>query len=81
MNGDLGYSARRRNAFLGAAEIERAAQAEAAQDLDIGIGDVAEMVGAKDPPPAYRAAGSAGIAAEVTEIAGAGEIEVTGRGF
>ena len=42
--------------FLGAAKIEGAFQAEAAQHLDIGLGKMAEMVGAEDLPPADRAA-------------------------
>src|SRR3982074_1633912 len=37
------------------------------------------MVGWEDPPPANVAAISGGIAPEVAEIAGAGEIEVAGR--
>jgi len=37
------------------------------------------MVGAEDLPPADSTAVFAGIAAQVAEIAGAGQIEVTGR--
>ncbi len=80
MNRDLREAADRRRALLGAAKIERALQAEAAQHLDIGFGEMAEMVGAEDLPPAHRAAILAGIAAEIAEIAGAGEIEMAGRG-
>jgi len=40
---------------------------------------MAEMVGAEDLSPADAAAVLGAIAAEVAEIAGAGEIEVTGR--
>jgi hypothetical protein len=39
------------------------------------------MVGTENLPPADGAAGSGGIAPEVAEIAGAGEIEVTGGRF
>ena len=68
----------RGDALLGAAEIECAPDAEAAQHLDIGFGEMAEMVGAEDLPPAHDAAVPGRIAAEVAEIAGAGEIEVAG---
>ena len=81
MNRDLLNAAHGGNALLGAAEIEGAPDAEAAQHLDIGVGEVAEMVGTEDLPPADSAAVAGGIAAEVAEIAGAGEIEVTGRGI
>jgi hypothetical protein len=37
------------------------------------------MVGAEDLPPADSAAIFGGIAAKVAKIAGAGEIEVTGK--
>jgi hypothetical protein len=40
---------------------------------------MAQMIGAEDPPPPDGAAILSGIAAEVTEIAGAGEIEMTSR--
>jgi hypothetical protein len=40
---------------------------------------MAEMVGAEDLPPAHHAAVFSGIAAEIAEIAGAGEVEMTGR--
>ena len=72
-------AADRGNAFLGAAEIEGALDAKAAQHLDIGLGQVAEMVGAEDLPPADGTAVAGAIAAEVAKIAGAGEVEVTGR--
>ena len=81
MDGDVGHAAQRRDALLGAAKIERAPDTEAAQHLDVGVGEMAEMVGAEDLPPAHDAAVPGGIAAEVAEIAGAGEIEVTDRGF
>ena len=79
MDCDLLKTAYRRQAFLGAAKIESAFQAEAAQHLDVGFGEMAEMVGAEDLSPADAAAVLGAIAAEVAEIAGAGEIEVTGR--
>jgi len=40
---------------------------------------MAKMVGAEDLPPANPAVIPGGIAAEITEIAGAGKIEMTGR--
>src|SRR5215213_6539012 len=79
MNRDIRDAAHRGGAFLGAAKIERIPNPEAAQHLDIGFGKMAEMVGAKNLPPADGAAVSGGIAAEVAKIAGAGEIEVAGR--
>ena len=39
------------------------------------------MIGAEDLPPAHGAAVPAAIAAKVSEIAGAGEIEVTDGGI
>ena len=51
------------------------------QHGDIFFGEMAEMVGAEDLPPAHDAAVVGGIAAKVAEIAGAGEVEMAGRGF
>ena len=73
--------ARRGAAFLCPAKIECVLQAEAAQHGDIGFGQMAEMVGAEDVPPAHRAAVLAGITAEIAKIAGAGEIEMTDGGI
>jgi len=42
---------------------------------------MAEMVGTEDLPPADSAAIFAGIAAQIAEIAGTGEIEVAGGRF
>jgi len=42
---------------------------------------VAEMIGTEDLPPSNRASVPGGIAAEIPEIAGAGEIEVTDKSF
>ena len=81
MDRDLLDAAQRGGALLGAAEIECAFDAERAQHRDVGLGEMAEMVGAEDLPPADDAAVLAGIAAKVAEIAGAGEIEMTGRDF
>jgi hypothetical protein len=78
MNRDSRQSADRCDAFLCAPEIESALQTQAAENFDIGLRDMAEMVGAKDLPPTHRAPVAAAIAAEVAEIAGAGEIEVAG---
>src|SRR6202789_3378426 len=80
MHRDLLQRTDGRGALLGAAKIERALQAEAAQHIDIGLGEMAEMIGTEDLSPADSAAILAGIAAEIAEIAGAGEIEVAGRG-
>ena len=76
MSGD---AAQRRVALFRAAEIERAADAQAPHDGDVVIGEMAEMVGAEDLPPAHDAAVACGIAAEIAEIAGAGEVEMAGR--
>ena len=81
MNRNLRHAADGGDALLGAAKVERASDAEAAQHLDIGLGEVAEMVGAEDLPPADAAAAAGGVSAEVAEIAGAGEVEVAGRGI
>ena len=80
MHGDVGHAAQRGVALLGAAKIERAADAEAAHHGDVVIGEMAEMIGAEDLPPAHDAAIAGGIAAEIAEIAGAGEVEMAGRG-
>src|ERR1700687_5582138 len=79
MNRDLGKGADGGNALFGAAKITRARQTQGTQNLDIRLGQIAKMVGAEDLPPADPAAIPGGIAPEVAEIAGAGEIEVTGR--
>jgi len=81
MDRDLGNAAQRCCALLGAAKIERAFEAQPAQHLDIGVGEMAEMVGAEDLPPAHDATIAGGIAAKVAEIAGAGEVEVAGGGL
>ncbi len=78
VNRDFLEPARRRHALLGAAKIECVLEAKAAQHLDVGIGDVAEMVGSEYPPPADGAAVFRRIAPKVAKIAGAGKIEVTG---
>src|SRR5579871_6453299 len=77
MHRDVAVDTHCRKAFLAAAKIERAADAEFAQHRDVAGGQVAEMIGAEDLAPTHRAAILCGIAADVTEIAGAGEIEVT----
>jgi len=76
MNRDLGKAADGGNALFGAAKIKRALQTQGTQNLDIRLGQVTKMVGAEDLPPADPAAIPGGIAPEVAEIAGAGEIEV-----
>ena len=81
MHGDVGDAAQRLVALLDAAEIERALHTQAPHHGDVVFGEVAEMVGAEDLPPAHDAAVACGIAAEVAEIAGAGEIEMAGREF
>src|SRR5260370_11182204 len=79
MNRDPGNAADGGNAIFGAAKIERALQAQGTQNLDIRFGEVAEMVGAEDLPPAHSPAIPGRIAPEVAEIADAGKIEVAGR--
>jgi len=69
----------RKNSPVGTAKIERTLQTQGAQQLDIDLGEVAEMVGTEDLPPADGAAISGAVASEVAEIAGAGKIEVAGR--
>src|SRR5581483_9752100 len=66
-------------ALLDSTEVECASDAEIAHDLDVVLGEVPKMVGAKKLPPAQAAPIAGWIAAEIAEIAGAGEIEVTGR--
>ena len=78
MNRDLLEGADGRRALLNAAKIERALQTEATHHFDIGAGKMTEMVGTENLPPTHRAAIVTGIAAEITEIAGANEIEMTG---
>ncbi len=80
MDGDFRHAAQGGGALLGAAKVERAADAELPQHGDIVIGEMAEMVGAEDLPPAHGPAVARGIAAEIAEIAGAGEIEMAGGG-
>ena len=74
-------AAKRFAAFVLAAKIEGAAHAELAQHRDVGCRKLAEMVGAENLPPAHKAAVLGGIAAEIAKIAGAGQIEMAGRGF
>ena len=81
MNGDVGDAAQCGGALFLAAKIEGAADAQAPHDGDVVIGEMAEMVGAEDLPPAHDAAVACGIAAEIAEIAGAGEAEMAGRGI
>ena len=61
-------------------EIERASDAECADDRDVLSGELAEMVGTEDVAPARGATVACGVAAEVAKIAGALQGEVTGRG-
>jgi len=81
MHLDLPDAAQGACALLHAAKVERASDAERAQHRCVGLSEMAEMVGAKDLPPAHDAATLAGIAAEIAEIAGAGKIEMAGRGL
>ncbi len=80
MHGDVGHAAQRFGALGDAAEIERAFDPEAAHHGDVLLGEMRKMVGAEDLPPAHGPAVARLVAAEVAEIAGAGEIEMTGRG-
>jgi hypothetical protein len=67
-------------ALFDAAKVEGAAHAQRADDLDVGGRELAKMVGAEDVPPARGAAVGGRIAAEIAEIAGALQGEVTCRG-
>ncbi len=80
MHGDFRHAALGGSALLGAAKVERAADAELAQHGGVVIGEVAEMVGAKNLPPAHRPAVGRRIAAEIAEIAGACEVEMAVEG-
>ena len=80
MGGDFRHAAQGGGALLGTAKVERAANAELPQHGNIVIGEMAEMVGAEDLPPAHGAAVARGVAAEIAKIAGAGEIEMAGGG-
>ena len=80
MNRDFADAAERGDTLFGAAKVERASHAQAAQDCNVGLRDMAEMIGAEDLPPADLASVAGGIAAEIAKIAGALKIEMTGRG-
>ena len=71
MHVDLLNDAGRGCALVGPAKIEGVLDAEIAHHLDVVLGEVAEMVGAENLPPAHRAAVAGRIAAKVAEIAGA----------
>jgi hypothetical protein len=79
MNCNLRDAAYRRGTFLATAKIECALQTQAAHDRDIGVGEAAEMVGAEDLPPSHGPTIPGGIASQVTEVAGADEVEMAGR--
>ena len=80
MYGDFRHAAQGGGALFGAAKVERAADAQFPQHGSIVIGEMAEMVGAKDLPPAHGPAVTGRIAAKIAEIAGAGEHEMAGGG-
>ena len=80
MSGDVGHAAQRLGTLLGAAKIERAPEPRP-QHRDVVVGQMAEMIGAEELPPAHDAAVAGGIAAEIAKIAGAGEVEMADRGF
>src|SRR3954453_13542619 len=81
MRFDMIGTAERLDAFVLAAKIYRALHAELAQHGRVGRREVAEMVRAEQLAPSPKAAVLADIAAEIAKIAGAGEIEMAGRGF
>ena len=81
MRFDFLHAAQRLAALMLSAEIEGAPDAEFAQNGTVGCRQVSEMIGAEQLAPTHRAAVAGGIAAEIAEIAGAGEIEMAGRGF
>ena len=80
MNRYFRHAAYGGGALLGAAKVECAADAELPQHGGVVLGEMAEMVGAEDLPPAHGPAVARGIATEIAEIAGAGEIEMAGGG-
>src|SRR5437763_13682908 len=80
MNRDFADAAERGDTLFGAAKVERASHAQAAQDCNVGLRDMAEMIGAEDLPPADLASVAGGIAAEIAKIAGGLMIEMKGRG-
>ena len=81
MRFDVIDAAERLDALVLAAKIERALHAELAQHGHVGRRQVAKMVGTEQLAPSHNAAVLADIAAEIAKIAGAGEIEIAGRGF
>ncbi len=72
------HTAQGGGALFVAAKVERAADAEFPQDGGIVVGEMAEMVGTEYLSPAHGPAVARGIAAEIAEIAGAGQIEMAG---
>ena len=55
-------------ALLDSSKIESAAHAEAPHDIDIGSGEMAEMIGAEDLPPADGVAIARRITAEIARV-------------
>src|SRR5436190_17845880 len=80
MGFDILDGAKRLAALILAAEIEGASHAKLTQHGDVSRCEVAEVIGAEDLAPAHGPPVLAGIAAEVTKIAGAGKVQVSGRG-
>ncbi len=54
--------------LMAGAEIDHGADAELAQDVQIGLGQLAQAVGPEQHPPAGAQAVHRGVAAEVTEV-------------
>src|SRR6185312_3237461 len=66
-------------ALLQPSKVECTFHAEPADDRGVGFGQAAEVVGAEKLPPTNRAPLDGRVAAQIAEIAGAFEIEMTVR--
>ena len=60
------------------AEVDEAAEVETPQAREVLRGEAAEIVGAKDAPPARAPAAGGRIAAEVAEVDRAFEVDASG---
>ena len=54
--------------FARRAQIDHRAQAESPHDLEVGIGEAVETVGAEQGPPARRTTVDRGVSAHVAEV-------------
>ena len=65
--------------FVAGAQIDHRADAELAQDGQIGLGQLAQAVGPEQHPPAGALTVDGGVAAEVTEVDGPLELDDADR--